>query len=68
MKKKYLICAFLLILFLSILVLVLTGNSTGIDNYLIAGIISLALSIISQIGDFVASSIKRFADIKFFLK
>lgn len=40
MKKKYLICAFLLILFLSILVLVLTGNSTGIDNYfynLIAG-------------------------------
>ena len=28
------------------------------------GIISLVLSIISQVGDFVASSIKRFADIK----
>lgn len=37
---------------------------TGIDNYLMVGIISLVLSIISQIGDFVASSIKRFADIK----
>ena len=37
---------------------------TGIDNYLAVGIISLILSIISQIGDFVASSIKRFADIK----
>ena len=37
---------------------------TGIDNYLAVGIISLVLSIISQIGDFVASSIKRFADIK----
>ena len=38
--------------------------STGIYNYLPVGIISLVLSIISQIGDFVASSIKRFADIK----
>ena len=37
---------------------------TGIDNYLAVGIRSLLLSIISQIGDFVASSIKRFADIK----
>ena len=37
---------------------------TGINNYLAVGIISLILSIISQIGDFVASSIKRFADIK----
>jgi len=37
---------------------------TGLDNYLAVGIISLILSIISQIGDFVASSIKRFADIK----
>ena len=37
---------------------------TGINNYLAVGIISLVLSIISQIGDFVASSIKRFADIK----
>ena len=34
------------------------------ENYLFIGIISLILSIISQIGDFTASSIKRFADAK----
>lgn len=38
--------------------------NTGIDNYLIVATIALILSIISQIGDFVASSIKRFADLK----
>ena len=39
-------------------------HNTGINNYLIIGAISFVLSIISQVGDFVASSIKRFADIK----
>lgn len=38
--------------------------NTGIDNYLFVAIISLVLSIISQVGDFVASTIKRFADMK----
>ena len=33
-------------------------------SYLYVGILTLVLSIISQIGDFTASSIKRFADIK----
>ncbi len=35
-------------------------------SYIIVGVISLVLSIVSQIGDFVASSIKRFADTKDF--
>lgn len=37
---------------------------TGIGNYYLVGVISLVLSLISQLGDFVASSIKRFADAK----
>ena len=38
--------------------------NTGIDSYILIGGISLILSIISQIGDFAASSIKRFVDMK----
>ena len=33
-------------------------------SYMIIAIISMVLSIVSQIGDFVASSIKRFVDVK----
>lgn len=38
--------------------------NTGITSYILIGGISLILSIISQIGDFTASSIKRFVDMK----
>lgn len=36
----------------------------NVDSYLIVAIVTGILSVVSQIGDFVASSIKRFADIK----
>lgn len=35
-------------------------------NYILAGVISLVLSVISQLGDFSASSIKRYNGIKDF--
>ena len=38
--------------------------NTGINSYIIIAVTSLVLSILSQVGDFVASSIKRFADSK----
>lgn len=38
--------------------------NTGLSNYLIVGIVSAILSIISQIGDFTASCIKRFVNAK----
>ena len=40
------------------------GMIFKIDNYLYVGFFTFILSIISQIGDFAASSIKRFADCK----
>ena len=43
----------------------LNNNVDGLEiNYILAGCLGLLVSIVSQIGDFAASSIKRFCEIK----
>ena len=50
---------------ISLIYLFIANKFWGIEySYLSISIISIVLSIISQIGDFVASTIKRFVDIK----
>ena len=50
---------------MAILYTLIIKNTLQIEySYLSIGIISLILSLISQVGDFTASSIKRFADVK----
>lgn len=49
----------------SIIYIIISNNFWGTGySYFTIGVVSLILSILSQIGDFVASSIKRFADVK----
>ena len=50
---------------ISIIYIYIARKFWGIEySYLLISIISIVLSIISQIGDFAASTIKRFVDIK----
>lgn len=50
---------------ISIIYMAISNNFWGTEySYYLIAIISLLLSLMSQIGDFVASSIKRFVDVK----
>lgn len=43
----------------------LNNNVSGIEiNYILAGVLGIIVSVVAQIGDFAASSIKRFCEIK----
>ena len=49
----------------SIIYMVISNNYWGTEFvYSSIAIVSLGLSLLSQIGDFVASSVKRFVDVK----
>ena len=49
----------------SVIYMAISNNYWGTEfSYSMIAIVSLGLSILSQIGDFVASSVKRFVDVK----